>query len=67
MFNKKFKIVEIHKSGAVVTHYLKGKRNEVEKDIKTFINKSELYEMIGKDGMIVWRQCYTIFSFFNLG
>lgn len=55
MFNKKFKIVEIHKSGSVVTHYLKGKRNEVEKDIKTFINKSESYEMIGKDGMIVWR------------
>ena len=55
MFNKKFKIVEIHKSGAVVTHYLKGKRNEVEKDIKTFINKSESYEMIGKGGMVVWR------------
>ena len=55
MFNKKFKIVEIHDSGVVVTHYLKGKRNEVKKDIEAFKKIFKKYEMIGKDGMIVWR------------
>lgn len=54
LFKMKFKIVEIRKSGATITHYLNGKRNEVKKDIEAFKQISEKYEMIGKDGMIVW-------------
>lgn len=54
LFDAKFKVVEIHESGAHITHYLKGKRADVLNDIKMFINKSKDYEMIGKDGMVVW-------------
>ena len=54
MFNKKFKIVEIRKGGITVTHYLKGKKAEVNKDIEAFKGISSKYEMIGKEGMIIW-------------
>ena len=54
MFNKKFKVVEIRESGVTVTHYLKGRRKDVKSDIEMFKNESNRYEMIGKDGMIVW-------------
>ena len=54
MFNIKFEVVEIHESGARVTHYLKGRRNDVKKDIEMFKVKAKDYQMIGKEGMIVW-------------
>ena len=54
MFKMKFKIVEIRESGVVITHYLKGKRQEVKKDIEAFKGISTKYEMFGKEGMIVW-------------
>ena len=54
LFEKKFKVVEIRENGVTFTHYLKGKRQEVKKDIDTFKLQSKRYEMIGKDGMIVW-------------
>ena len=54
LFEKKFKVVEIRESGAVITHYLKGRKCDLKKDIETFKQKAERYEMVGKDGMIVW-------------
>ena len=56
MFNKKFKIVEIRKNGVIITHYLEGKHKEVNKDIEAFKGISTKYEMIGKDGMVVWAE-----------
>lgn len=54
LFEKKFKVVEIHESGAVITHYLKGRKHDLKKDIETFKQKGKRYEIVGKDGMIVW-------------
>lgn len=54
LFEKKFKVVEIRESGAVITHYLKGHKHDVKKDVEVFKQKSKRYEMVGKDGMIVW-------------
>ena len=54
MFNKKFKIVEIRKNGVTITHYLNGKKKEVNKDIEAFKGISSKYEMIGKEGMVIW-------------
>lgn len=54
LFEKKFKIVEVRESGAVITHYCKGKKNDLKKDIESFKQKADRYEMIGKEGMIVW-------------
>ena len=54
LFNTNFEIVEIRESGARITHYLKGKRSEVKKDIEAFKNISKDYQMVGKKGMIVW-------------
>ncbi len=54
LFEKKFKVVEIHESGAVITHYLKGREHDVKKDIEVFKQKAKRYEMVGKEGMIVW-------------
>ena len=53
MFKIRFKVVEI-KGDVTITHYLHKKRNEVKKDIEMFKNNSTKYEMIGKEGMIVW-------------
>ena len=53
MFKIRFKVVEI-KGEVTITRYLHGKRNEVKKDIEMFKNNSTRYEMIGKEGMIVW-------------
>ena len=54
LFKVKFKVVVIRESGATVAHYLKGKKNDVKKDIETFKKDSKHYEMIGNEGMIVW-------------
>lgn len=54
MFKIRFKVVELRNGGVTITHYLHGKRNEVKKDIEMFKNRSSKYEMMGKDGMIVW-------------
>lgn len=54
LFNIEFKVVEIRESGVTVTHYLKGKRKDVKKDIEMFKRESKRYEMMGKNGMIVW-------------
>lgn len=53
-FEVDFKVVEIFANGCVATHYLKGNKNDVEKDIEMFKNKSKKYEMFGQEGMVVW-------------
>ena len=45
MFNKKFKIVEIRKNGVIITHYLEGKRKEVNKDIEVLLDSVQ-YEIM---------------------
>lgn len=54
MFETKFKVVEIRDGGVTMTHYLKGPKKEVKKDIDAFKQQSKNYEMFGKEGMIVW-------------
>ena len=54
LFEKKFKVVEIHENGVVFTHYLKGRKRDVNADIEAFKQKAERYEMVGKTGMVVW-------------
>ena len=54
LFEKKFKVVEVRESGATITYYLKGKRNDVKKDVEKLKQKSKRYEMVGKNGMVVW-------------
>ena len=54
LFEKKFKVIEIRESGAVITHYLKGRKHEVNKDIEAFKQKATRYEIVGTTGMIVW-------------
>lgn len=54
LFEKKFKVIELRESGAVITHYLKGHKHDVEKDIEAFKQKANRYEMVGKTGMVVW-------------
>ncbi len=55
LFSKKFKVVEIHESSGVrITHYLSGRTKDVNKDIEMFKRESKSYEMMGKEGMVVW-------------
>lgn len=54
LFEYKFDVVEIRKSGACITHYLKGKRKDVKKDVEKIKMKASKYELVGKNGMIVW-------------
>ena len=54
LFEMKFKVVEIRDGGVTFTHYLKGKRRDVKKDIDEFKQTAKRYEMVGKDGMVVW-------------
>lgn len=54
LFEKKFKVVELRESGATITHFLKGSKRDVKKDIEMFKQNYKRYEMVGKDGMIVW-------------
>lgn len=55
LFEMKFEVVEIHKSGATVTHYLKGTKRNVKKDVDEFKRKAKDYQMVGKNGMVVFR------------
>lgn len=54
LFEMKFEVVEILKSGVTIKHYLKGKKADVNKDIEAFKNNAKEYQMVGKNGMIVW-------------
>lgn len=54
LFEKKFEVVEIRDNGVVITTYLKGPRKDVKKDIEAYKQNSKKYEMVGKNGMVVW-------------
>lgn len=54
IFEKNFEVVEIHSNGVSITHYLKGKKRDVNKEIETFKRKSSRHHMIGRKGMIIW-------------
>lgn len=54
MFDKKFEIIEIRINGVVFKHILRGKKKSLEEDIKAFKGISSKYEMIGKEGMVIW-------------
>lgn len=49
-----YKVVEIRESGSTVTHYLRGSKANVQKDIQMFKENSKRYEDMGKEGMIIW-------------
>ena len=54
MFKKYFEVVEITESGVVITHILHKSRKHIKKDIEWFKKHFKKYQMVGKDGMIVW-------------
>lgn len=54
MFNIRFEVIEVYESGVRVTHYLKGKRKDVKKDIELYKAKAKKYIMVGKNGMVMW-------------
>lgn len=54
LFKTEFKVVEIRESGASITHYLKGSRRDVKHDVEIFKQNAKRYEMVGKNGIVVW-------------
>ncbi len=54
LFEIKFKVVEVRESGAVITHYLNGRKRDVKKDVEELKQKAKRYEMVGKNGMVMW-------------
>lgn len=54
LFKTKFKVVEIRDNGVTVTHYLEGNKRDVKADVEMCKLKAKKYEMVGKNGMIVW-------------
>ena len=54
LFETRFEVVEIRNSGARITHYLRGKKKDVKKDIEQFKKRSKDYMMVSKNAMIVW-------------
>lgn len=54
LFEATFDVLEIRESGAMIKHYLRGSKQGVKKDIENFKAKSKRYEMLGKNGMVVW-------------
>lgn len=54
MFTTKFEVIEIYKSGASITNYLKGSKKAVKKDVEMYKKEAKNYQMVGKNAMIVW-------------
>lgn len=54
MFKQKFEVIEIRESGARITHYLRGTKKEIKKDINMYKNHCKDYKMVGKNAMIMW-------------
>lgn len=54
LFEVNFEVIEVFKSGARVTHLLRGKRSDVKKDVENFKRNAKDYQMVGKKTMIVW-------------
>lgn len=54
LFEMKFEIVEILDNGVTIKHYLRGKKKHVKKDIEMCKKQAKRYEMVGKNGMVVY-------------
>ena len=56
LFNKdyKYNVVEIRDNGAVIQHYLKGKKRDIKKDIELFKKNCKTYMIVDKNSLIVW-------------
>lgn len=54
LFKTKFKVVEIRDNGVTITRYLEGNRKDVKNDVEMCKLKAKKYEMVGKNGMVVW-------------
>lgn len=54
MFAMKFEVIELYKSGVTITNYLKGSKKAVKKDVEAYKKRYKNYQMVGKNGMIVW-------------
>lgn len=54
LFKTKFKVVEIRDNGVTITHYLEGNKRDVKNDVEMAKLKAKNYEMVGKNGMVVW-------------
>lgn len=54
LFKKTFVVVEIRNSGVTLTHYLIGSRKEINESVKKFKMNSKKFQLVGKNGMIVW-------------
>lgn len=50
----KYNVVEIRDSGAVIQHYLQGKKRDVKKDVDAFKKNSKTYMTVDKNSLIVW-------------
>jgi hypothetical protein len=54
LFETKFEVVEIRENGVTIVNYLKGRKRDVKNDIEMYKKNAKKYEMVGKNGMIVW-------------
>lgn len=54
MFNIKFEIVENRSTGAQIVHYLKGRKDEVKKDVEEFKRNSKAFIVNGRRKMTIW-------------
>ena len=54
LFETTYHVVEIRDSGAVIQHYLKGKKRNVKKDVEAFKKNSKTYMTVSKNSLIVW-------------
>lgn len=49
-----FEVIEIYESGSKAINYLKGKRDDVNKEIEKYKSSSKRYEMNGNNKMTIW-------------
>lgn len=54
LFKTKFEVVEIRENGVTIVNYLKGSKHDVKQDVEMYKKNAKRYEMVGKNGMIVW-------------
>ena len=54
MFKHTFEVVEVHASGARITHYLRGTKKQIKKDVNMYKKHCKDYQMVGKNAMIMW-------------
>ena len=49
-----YNVVEIRDSGAVIQHYLKGKKRDVKKQVEEFKKNCKTYMTVSNNSVIVW-------------